>query len=134
MLVVDVWVLAGRPDNFLQWARKAVPTDIGANVSGTCLFNALQQAVQLLGEPSAVPDAEVDRFLADADKRGSDFSRGVRWKIVTASNTMGVGHALVLEVQGHKYTAHDESIKGSLEQYGEWINRLMFVRKVALEA
>ncbi|KAF4134134.1 hypothetical protein GN958_ATG16675 [Phytophthora infestans] len=84
MLVVDVWVLAGRPDNFLQWARKAVPTLIGANVSGTCLFNALQQAVQLLGEPSAVPDAEVDRFLADADKRGSDFSRGVRWKVLKA--------------------------------------------------
>ncbi|EEY61366.1 uncharacterized protein PITG_01658 [Phytophthora infestans T30-4] len=69
MLVVDVWVLAGRPDNFLQWARKAVPTLIGANVSGTCLFNALQQAVQLLGEPSA---------------RGSDFSRGVRWKVLKA--------------------------------------------------
>ncbi|ETK70806.1 hypothetical protein L915_21867 [Phytophthora nicotianae] len=54
--------------------------------------------------------------------------------IVAASNSMGVRHAFVVEVQGHKYTAHDESVKSSLEQYGEWINSLMFVRKVALEA
>ncbi|ETP46235.1 hypothetical protein F442_07481 [Phytophthora nicotianae P10297] len=171
MLMVDVWVLVGRPDDFLQWARRTVPTLIGANAIGICLFNALQQAVQLLGEPSAVPDAEVERFLADADKRGADLSRGVRWKvfkaflvqlsdleynrqrtghrgiagikrlkledgfyIVATSNTMDVGHAFVLEVQGHKYTARDESVKRSLEQYGEWINSLKFVRKVALEA
>ncbi|ETM97961.1 hypothetical protein PPTG_19908 [Phytophthora nicotianae INRA-310] len=84
MLMVDVWVLVGHPDDFLQWARRTVPTLIGANAIGTCLFNALQQAVQLLGEPSAVPDAEVERFLADADKRGADLSRGVRWKVFKA--------------------------------------------------
>ncbi|ETO77287.1 hypothetical protein F444_07486, partial [Phytophthora nicotianae P1976] len=156
MLMVDAWMLAGRPDDFLQWARRTIPTLIGSNASGTCMFNALQQA------------------------RGADLSRGVRWKvfraflaqlkragsrislkdleynwprtghrgiagikrlkledgfyIVAASNSMGVGHAFVVEVQGHKYTAHDESVKSSLEQYGEWINSLMFVRKVALEA
>ncbi|ETO84500.1 hypothetical protein F441_01574 [Phytophthora nicotianae CJ01A1] len=43
---------------------------------------------------------------------------------------MGVRHAFVLEMQGHKYTAHDESVKCSLEQHGEWINSLMFVRKL----
>ncbi|ETN15474.1 hypothetical protein PPTG_06741 [Phytophthora nicotianae INRA-310] len=43
---------------------------------------------------------------------------------------MGVGHAFVLEMQGHKYTAHDESVKCSLEQHGVWINSLMFVRKL----
>ncbi|ETO58470.1 hypothetical protein F444_23155 [Phytophthora nicotianae P1976] len=53
---------------------------------------------------------------------------------MAASNTMGVGHALSLEVQGHKYSAHDESVKRSLEQYSERINSLIFVRKVALEA
>ncbi|ETP08895.1 hypothetical protein F441_15196 [Phytophthora nicotianae CJ01A1] len=54
--------------------------------------------------------------------------------IMAASNTMGVGHALSLEVQGHKYSAHDESVKRSLEQYSERINSFIFVRKVALEA
>ncbi|ETK95346.1 hypothetical protein F441_01766, partial [Phytophthora nicotianae CJ01A1] len=61
-----------------------IPTLIGASASGTCLFSALHQAVQLLGEPSAVPDTEVERFLADADKRGADLSRGVSWKVFRA--------------------------------------------------
>uniref|UniRef100_H3H5H5 Chromo domain-containing protein n=1 Tax=Phytophthora ramorum TaxID=164328 RepID=H3H5H5_PHYRM len=163
MLMVDAWVLARRPDTFLCWARKAVPTLIGANASGTCLFKALQQAVRLLGKPSAVPDVEVESFLAESHRRGVKFSRGIRWNvfkaflallkragspismqdldfnrqrsghrgvpgikrlkledgfyIVAASNTMGVGHAFVLEVQGRKYTAHDGSVKRSLGRY-----------------
>ncbi|ETO67727.1 hypothetical protein F444_15373, partial [Phytophthora nicotianae P1976] len=40
--------------------------------------------MDLLGEPSAVPDTDVERFLADADKHGADLSRGVRWKMFKA--------------------------------------------------
>ncbi|GMG16495.1 unnamed protein product [Phytophthora fragariaefolia] len=180
MQMVDAWVVAGRPEDFLHWARKAVPTLEGANASGTCMFVALQQAVHLLGESSAVPDAEVESFLTESRKRKVDVSRGLRWKIfraflaqlkrvgsclsfkdlkynrqrsghrgvsgikllkledgfyiVGASNTMGVGHAFVLGVRGRKYTAHAESVKRSLGRNGEWINSLMLVRKVALEA
>ncbi|GMF47759.1 unnamed protein product [Phytophthora fragariaefolia] len=63
MQMVDAWVVAGRPEDFLHWARKAVPTLVGANARGTCMFVALQQAVHLLGESSAVPDAEVGELL-----------------------------------------------------------------------
>ncbi|ETN07992.1 hypothetical protein PPTG_12508 [Phytophthora nicotianae INRA-310] len=33
MLMVNMWVMAGRPDDFLQWARRTVPTLIDANAS-----------------------------------------------------------------------------------------------------
>ncbi|GMF18372.1 unnamed protein product [Phytophthora fragariaefolia] len=71
--MVDAWVVAGRPEVFLHWALKAVPTLVGASASGTCMFVALQQAVHLLGESSAVPDAEVENFLAESRKRKMTF-------------------------------------------------------------
>ncbi|KAF4038021.1 hypothetical protein GN244_ATG09795 [Phytophthora infestans] len=127
MLMVDAWVLAGRPDNFLQWARRIVPTLIGSDASGACLLNALQQAVQLLGEPSAMtPKMELifSRRPLEGVQRRRDIAGIKRLKFedglysVAASNTMGVGHALVLE-----------AVTRSLEQCGERINSLMFVRK-----
>ncbi|ETL24389.1 hypothetical protein F441_22088 [Phytophthora nicotianae CJ01A1] len=144
MLMVDAWMLAGRPDDFLQWARRTIPTLIGANASGTCMFNALQQAVfraflaQLKRAGSRISLKDLEYNWQRTGHRGIAGIKRLKLEdgfyIVAASNSMGVRHAFVVEVQGHKYTAHDESVKSSLEQYGEWINSLMFVRKVALEA
>ena len=80
MDIVDEWVSLGRERDFLSWARDKHPTVIGANATGTCLFEALQVAVRLLGEPSAVPDSDVQSFLDESVVRGVDTSRGVSWK------------------------------------------------------
>ncbi|ETO61481.1 hypothetical protein F444_20506 [Phytophthora nicotianae P1976] len=53
--------------------------------------------------------------------------------LVAASNTMAVGHAFVLQVVDARMTVYDDNIKRSLRSYGEWIDRLMFVRKVVLQ-
>ncbi|KAK1947273.1 hypothetical protein P3T76_001283 [Phytophthora citrophthora] len=52
--------------------------------------------------------------------------------LVAASNTLAVGHAFVLQVRGAQRTVLDDSSQRPLDNYGEWIDRVMFVRKVAL--
>ncbi|KAG3150036.1 hypothetical protein PC110_g14743 [Phytophthora cactorum] len=52
--------------------------------------------------------------------------------LVAASNTMAVGHAFGLKVCSPRRAGHDDNVKCSLSSYGEWIDRVMFVRKVIL--
>ncbi|KAK1929393.1 hypothetical protein P3T76_015175 [Phytophthora citrophthora] len=52
--------------------------------------------------------------------------------LIAASNTLAVGHAFVLQVRGVQRTVMDDSSQRPLDNYGEWIDRVMFVRKVAL--
>lgn len=52
--------------------------------------------------------------------------------LVAACNTMAVGHAFVLQVRGAQRTVFDDSSQCPLKDYGEWIDRVMFVRKVTL--
>eukprot|EP00644_Phytophthora_capsici_P018829 jgi/Phyca11/132782/e_gw1.231.5.1 len=176
--IVDDWVDAGRKQDFFQFVSELFPSVAGANPTGTCLFFALQHALQLAGEPFGVRDSHVQDFLARATELHQDLSRGVSWKIfraflvqlhvagsrlsldeiefnrhrtghrgvsaivrlsledgvylVAASNTLAVGHAFVLQVRGAQRTVFDDSSQRPLVDYGEWIDRVMFVRKVAL--
>ncbi|KAF4034802.1 hypothetical protein GN244_ATG13211 [Phytophthora infestans] len=52
--------------------------------------------------------------------------------VVAASNTLAVGHAFVLRVRKAQRTVFDDTAQRPLDVYGEWIDRVMFVRKVTL--
>ncbi|KAJ8566452.1 hypothetical protein ON010_g6672 [Phytophthora cinnamomi] len=180
MAIVDEWVDAGREGDFLVWARTHHEAVLGANINGSCMFEALAKAAVLEGSPSAVPSEEVERFQEGAAARGVDISRGISWKqtcaflnqlqragsplsvpdfkfnyqqsghrgaaairrlklkngvyVVGAQSTMGVGHAFALHVSGRKLTVHDGDAKKTLGRYGEWIDAVMFVRKVVIQA
>jgi hypothetical protein len=43
-----------------------------------------------------------------------------------------VSHAFALKVDGGEYIVYDDRLVLSLEEYGNWITRLRFVREIAV--
>ncbi|KAK1929340.1 hypothetical protein P3T76_015092 [Phytophthora citrophthora] len=46
--------------------------------------------------------------------------------LIAASNTLAVGHAFVLQVRGVQRTVMDDSSQRPLDNYGEWIGRVIY--------
>eukprot|EP00644_Phytophthora_capsici_P019344 jgi/Phyca11/132121/e_gw1.136.13.1 len=98
------------------------------------IFRAFILQVHIAGSRLSRRDIEMNRHCTG--HRGIlaitrlEFEDGIY--IVSASNTMTVGHAFVLQARGAKKTVYDDTAECSLASYGEWINRVMFVRKVTL--
>ena len=51
---------------------------------------------------------------------------------VAASNPQRVGHCFVVQVEDQDITVHDGDQVEALETYGDWIERVIFTRKIAI--
>ncbi|OWZ12319.1 hypothetical protein PHMEG_00014547 [Phytophthora megakarya] len=160
--VVDEWVDGGRQKDFFQFVSELYPSVAGANpmesfgvrnshiqeflsratLLGQVLsrgvkwkiFRAFILQLRLAGSRLSLEDIEYNRHRTG--HRGVaaivrlSLEDGIY--LVAAGNTMAVGHAFVLQVRGAQRTVFDDSSQRPLDGYGEWIDRVMFVRKVAL--
>ncbi|KAK1928912.1 hypothetical protein P3T76_015552 [Phytophthora citrophthora] len=99
------------------------------------LFRALVAQMRSRGSELSLVDIECNRHRTGhrgvAAIERLPLEEG--FYLVAASNSMAVGHAFVLHVAGGRYTVYDDTIRRPLRSYGEWIDRLMFVRRVAIE-
>eukprot|EP00644_Phytophthora_capsici_P000635 jgi/Phyca11/109325/e_gw1.16.530.1 len=115
-----------RSDELQQDLSRGVPWSI---------FRAFILQVHIAGSRLSMCDIEMNRHCSG--HRGVQAITRLKLEdgiyLVAASNTMTVGHAFVLQVRGAQKTVHDDTTKCSLASYGEWINRVMFVRKVVLD-
>ncbi|KAG3162882.1 hypothetical protein C6341_g13129 [Phytophthora cactorum] len=98
------------------------------------VFRAFIMQLHLAGSQLSMADIEYNRHRTG--HRGAAAIERLYLEdgiyLDAASNTMAVGHAFVLEVCRHQRRVHDDNVKCSLSSYGEWIDRVMFVRKVIL--
>ncbi|POM63269.1 hypothetical protein PHPALM_27441 [Phytophthora palmivora] len=93
-------------------------------------FRAFVFQLHIAGSRLSWEEIEFNRHRTG--HRGVDAMHEDGVYLVAASNTLAVGHAFVLQVRGAQRTVLDDSSQRPLDNYGEWIDRVMFVRKVAL--
>ncbi|GMF66174.1 unnamed protein product [Phytophthora lilii] len=131
LAIVDEWVEAGRKEDFFHFVSEK--QDLSRGLPWR-IFRAFISKVVKSGSKLSLVDIDFNRHCTG--HRGVSAIERLNledgYVLIAASNTMAVGHAFVLHVAGAKWTVYDDNIKRALKTYGEWIDRLMFVRKITL--